>query len=106
MDLHRKQEVTVGLLVLFGIGLFIVGTMWLRGVSFSRRPQVQIACPDAGTVKRGSAVRVSGVTMGSVDEVEFQDVGKVIVTINLSPKVQPKIDATARLVSVGLAGDA
>jgi phospholipid/cholesterol/gamma-HCH transport system substrate-binding protein len=44
--------------------------------------------------------------MGKVDDVEFQDVGRVLVTINLSKQIQPKIDATARLVSVGLAGDA
>ncbi len=106
MDLHHKQEVTVGALVLFGIGLFVVGTMWLKGTTFSRHPKIQIVFPDAGTIKRGSAVRVSGVTMGGVDEVEFQNVGRVLVTINLKKQVQPKIDASARLVSVGLAGDA
>jgi phospholipid/cholesterol/gamma-HCH transport system substrate-binding protein len=106
MDLHRKQEVTVGALVLAGIALFVIGTMWLRGVSFSRRPEVTIQFTDAGTIKKGSAVRVSGVTMGSVNEVVFEDVGRVLVTINLSPKIHPKIDATARLVSVGLTGDA
>jgi phospholipid/cholesterol/gamma-HCH transport system substrate-binding protein len=106
MDLHHKQEVTVGALVLFGIGLFVVGTMWLKGTTFARRPKMQIVFPDAGSIKRGSAVRVSGVEMGKVDDVEFQDVGRVLVTINLSKRIQPRIDAIARLVSVGLAGDA
>jgi phospholipid/cholesterol/gamma-HCH transport system substrate-binding protein len=106
MDLHRKQEVTVGVLVLFGIGLFIVGTMWLRGASFNNRPKLKIVFADAGTVKRGSPVRVSGVQMGQVENVDLQDVGKVQVTISLKPEIQPKIDAKARVVSVGLAGDA
>lgn len=106
MDLHYKQEVTVGVLVLAGIGLFLGGTMWLRGRSFARAPVVEIVFPDAGTLKRGSPVRVSGVELGSVERIDFQDVGKVVVGVNLQPQVVPKIDATARLASVGLVGDA
>lgn len=106
MDLHHKQEVTVGLLVLVGVALFLAGTMWLGGRSFSTAPAVQIVFPDAGTLKRGSPVRVSGVELGQVQSIEFQDVGKVMVGISLKPVVQPKIDASARLASVGLVGDA
>ncbi len=107
MDLHHKQEVTVGLLVLGGIGLFMAGTMWLKGSSFSSSgDQVKIAFSDVGTLKRGSAVRVSGVNLGSVDRIEFEGVGRVMITVSLKPLVQPKIDATAKLGSAGLMGDA
>jgi phospholipid/cholesterol/gamma-HCH transport system substrate-binding protein len=107
MDLHHKQEVTVGMLVLGGIGLFVVGTMWLKGRSFSSSSdQVRIAFADVGTLKRGSAVRVSGVNLGSVEQIAFEGVGKVVVTVSLKPIVQPKIDATAKLGSAGLMGDA
>jgi phospholipid/cholesterol/gamma-HCH transport system substrate-binding protein len=106
MDLHYRQEVTVGVLVLAGIGLFLGGTMWLRGKSFSRAPQVEIVFPDVGTLKRGSPVRVSGVELGSVERIEFEGVGQVLVAVTLDPKVTPRIDATARLASVGLVGDA
>ncbi len=64
MDLHHKQEVTVGALVLLGIGLFVVGTMWRKGTTFARRPKMQIVFPDAGSLQHGSAVRVAGVSMG------------------------------------------
>jgi phospholipid/cholesterol/gamma-HCH transport system substrate-binding protein len=106
MDLHYKQEVTVGVLVLAGVGLFLGGTMWLRGKSFSTAPQVEIVFPDAGTLKRGSPVRVSGVALGSVDEIEFKGVGEVVVRIRLEPVVVPKIDASARLATIGLVADA
>jgi phospholipid/cholesterol/gamma-HCH transport system substrate-binding protein len=106
MDLHYKQEVTVGVLVLAGVGLFIGGTMWLRGRSFSTAPEVQIVFPDVGTLSEGSPVRVSGVELGAVERIEFQDVGKVLVGVSLNPTVKPKIDATARLTTVGLVGDA
>ncbi len=107
MDLHYKQEVTVGLLVAAGIGLFLAGTMWLKGTRFSSgEPEVKVAFADVGTLKRGSAVRVSGVNLGSVDRIEFEDVGKVVVTLRVSPKVKPKIDAMAKLTTVGLVADA
>lgn len=105
MDLHYKQEVTVGVLVLTGLALFLAGTMWLRGGTFSRAPQYEIVFPDAGTLKRGSPVRVSGVELGSVERIEFVDVGRVVVGVKLQPRIVPRIDATARLASVGLVGD-
>jgi phospholipid/cholesterol/gamma-HCH transport system substrate-binding protein len=107
MDLHYKQEVTVGVLVLVGVGLFLGGTFWLRGFTVARGPQVQVVFPDVGTLKKGSPVRVSGVQLGTVRQIEFQDVGKVLVTLGLeSEKVAPRIDATARLATVGLVADA
>lgn len=106
MDLHYKQEITVGTLVLVGVGLFVWGTMWLGGKSFSRAPNVAITFPDAGTLKRGSPVKVSGVQLGSVQSIDYQGYGNVLVKIDLDPRVQPKRDASAQLSSVGLVGDA
>jgi phospholipid/cholesterol/gamma-HCH transport system substrate-binding protein len=106
MDLHYKQEVTVGILVVVGIALFIWGSMWLGGRKFSRTPNVMIAFTDAGTLKRGSPVKVSGVLLGSVQAIDYQDYGKVRVGISLDPRVKPKRDASAQLSSVGLVADA
>jgi phospholipid/cholesterol/gamma-HCH transport system substrate-binding protein len=106
MDLHYKQEVTVGALVLVGAVLFIGGTMWLGGRSFSRAPEVTIAFADAGTLKRGSPVKVSGVTLGSVSGIDFREFGKVLVQVTLDNRVQPRSDASARLTTVGLVADA
>jgi phospholipid/cholesterol/gamma-HCH transport system substrate-binding protein len=106
MDLHYKQEATVGALVLVGLLLFIGGTMWLGGKRFSTRPTVAVQFADAGTLKRGSPVRVSGVQLGSVDDIEFQGYGKVLVHLDLEEPVSPRRDAAAELASVGLVGDA
>ena len=107
MDLHHKQEVTVGVLVLAGLAIFVGGTMWLKGSSFSQGGGgVRIQFADIGTLKKGSVVKVSGVSLGKVESVEFERVGKVFVTVSLSPRVAPKIDATAKLASVGLVSDA
>ncbi len=107
MDLHYKQEVTVGVLVIVGVGLFLGGTMWLKGTSFKRgQIEARVAFPDVGTLKRGSAVRVSGVLMGGVERITFESVGRVVVTLSLNPQVAPRIDASAKLTTVGLVADA
>ena len=106
MDLHYKQEATVGALVLVSVLLFIGGTMWLGGKRFSTRPTVAVQFADAGTLKRGSPVRVSGVQLGSVDDVEFQAYGRVLVHLHLDEAAAPRRDAAAELASIGLVGDA
>lgn len=106
MDLHYKQEITVGTLVVAGAALFIWGTMWLSGRSFSREPTVAVSFSDAGTLKRGSPVKVSGVLLGTVQEIDYQGYGKVVVRLDLDPRVQPRRDAEAELSSVGLVADA
>jgi phospholipid/cholesterol/gamma-HCH transport system substrate-binding protein len=51
-------------------------------------------------------VRVSGVSVGKVEHIELQDVGKVLVYVSLGNRIQPRKDATAQVVSVGFVGDA
>jgi phospholipid/cholesterol/gamma-HCH transport system substrate-binding protein len=106
MDLHYKQEATVGALVLVGALLFIGGTMWLGGKRLSTSPTVAVQFSDAGTLKRGSPVRVSGVQLGMVDEIEFQGYGKVLVRLDLDEEAAPRRDAAAELATVGLVADA
>lgn len=105
MDLHYKREVTVGALVLVGAALFVAGTMWLGGKRFSA-PALSVSFEDAGTLKRGSPVRVSGVALGTVEDIVYQGFGKVLVRLNLDDAVQPRRDATASLASVGLVAEA
>lgn len=106
MDLHYKQEVTVGALVLLGALLFVGGTMWLGGKTFSRTEGVHVSFEDAGTLKKGSPVKVSGVTLGNVSDIEYRGYGNVLVTLHLDPRVQPKKDAQAALATIGLVADA
>ena len=106
MDLHYKQEVTVGTLVLVGVLLFIGGSMWLRGKTFSRAPKVSVQFEDAGTLKRGSPVKVSGVTLGTVSDITYQGYRKVLVRLDLQDAADPRKDAAASLATVGLVADA
>ncbi len=106
MDLHYKQEVTVGTLVLVGALLFVGGSMWLGGKTFSRAPKVRVQFEDAGTLKRGSTVKVSGVTLGTVSDITYQAYRKVLVQLDLKAAVGPRKDAAASLATVGLVAEA
>ena len=98
MDLHYQKEVGVGTLVIIGIALFIGGTMWLKGVGFSRHERTAVAMfSDAGTLKEDNPVTVSGVAVGRVKSVEFKSAGNVAVTITLPPTLPVKTDAFARI---------
>jgi phospholipid/cholesterol/gamma-HCH transport system substrate-binding protein len=100
MDLHYQKEITVGTLVLVGIGLFVAGTMWLKGSSFRPRSRTAvIQFSDIGTLKRDNEVTVSGVTVGKVSDVEFKEPGRVLVTVTLPPDLELKADAAAEVVA-------
>jgi phospholipid/cholesterol/gamma-HCH transport system substrate-binding protein len=104
MDL-RVREVTVGSIVLVAIVVFIFGTMWLSGRRLAAGNTVKMQFANVSGLKRASPVRVSGVNVGKVESIEFLDVGKVLVTASLPPKIRPKVDAAAQIVSVTLVGD-
>lgn len=105
MDVRYSREVIVGVIVTVAILVFIFGTMWLSGRSVSSDNLVHIQFANVSGLKRASPVRVSGVNVGKVERIEFVDVGKVLVTASLPPKIRPRLDAAAKIVSVTLVGD-
>lgn len=98
MDLHYQKEVGVGTMVLVGIGLFIAGTMWLKGTAFRRSERTAvIQFTDIASLKRDNPVTVSGVAVGLVRGIEFKRPGQVLVTITLPPTLPVRGDAVARI---------
>jgi phospholipid/cholesterol/gamma-HCH transport system substrate-binding protein len=79
--------------------------MWLSGRSVSSDNLVRLQFANVSGLKRASPVRVSGVNVGKVERIEFVDVGKVLVVASLPPKIRPRVDAEAKIVSVTLVGD-
>ncbi|HEU4698351.1 MAG TPA: MlaD family protein [Gemmatimonadales bacterium] len=105
MDLRYSREATVGAIVIAAILLFIFGTMWLSGRSIGRHDTLKVQFADASGLKKAAPVRISGVPVGKVEDVVFVDVGKVIASLSLPPKITPKVDATATITSISLVGD-
>jgi phospholipid/cholesterol/gamma-HCH transport system substrate-binding protein len=105
MDLRYSREVIVGAIVTIAVLVFIFGTMWLSGRSVSSSNLIRLQFANVSGLKRASPVRVSGVNVGKVERIEFVDVGKVQVIASLPPKIRPRVDADAKIVSVTLVGD-
>ncbi|MFI5209108.1 MAG: MlaD family protein [Gemmatimonadales bacterium] len=96
MDLHYQKEITVGTLVLAGIGLFVAGTMWLKGETFKPAGHTaRIQFSDIGGLKEENEVTISGFTVGKVIKVEFLAPGRVIVTASLPTELKVHTDASA-----------
>ncbi len=107
MDLHYKQEITVGALVLSAIVLFIVGSLWLGGKSVgSSDNTATIQFAGVGNLKEGVPVLISGVNKGKVDQIRLVERGKVLVIVSLDDDVRPRLDAQARIISISALGDA
>src|SRR5215207_4629301 len=103
--MRYTREVIVGAIVVIAILVFIFGTMWLSGRSVSADNVARVQFANVSGLKRASPVRVSGVSIGRVERIEFEDVGKVLVTMSLPEKIRPRVDAEAKIVSVTLVGD-
>src|SRR5512135_2187117 len=100
MDLHYQKEVTVGTMVLVGIGLFVAGTMWLKGTSFRPVARTEVVrFSDIGALQPDNEVRVSGYAVGKVQDIKFEGPGRLLVTISLPSDLELKADATGEVVS-------
>ena len=107
MDLHYKQEVTVGILVMAAAGIFIGGAMWLAGVPLTgnRRVTVEAQFDDVRGLSAGDGVFVSGMQVGRVSNVVLEGVGQVRVDLRLDTDMwRPRIDAGAAVESFDFLG--
>ena len=107
MDLHYKQEVTVGILVMAAAGIFIGGAMWLAGVPLigNRQVTVEAQFDDVRGLSAGDGVFVSGMQVGRVSNVVLEGVGQVRVDLRLDTDMwRPRIDAGAAVESFDFLG--
>lgn len=107
MKLEHKQEVTVGFLVIMAVAIFVGGFAWLTGRPLlgGRGVVVQVRFADVRGLSPGDPVLTSGLEVGRVAEVRLEDVGRVIVSLELTTDTwQPKIDARAEVKSFDFLG--
>jgi phospholipid/cholesterol/gamma-HCH transport system substrate-binding protein len=106
MDLHYKQEISVGLLVITGIALFTAGLAWLSGRSVgpSGGVRVPVVFTDISGLQVSNAVQISGKKVGKVDDIVLQEVGRVMVYLSVDPEWRPHADARAMVAQLDLLG--
>ena len=106
MDLYYKQEVKVGLLVIVAAAIFIGGLMWLSGRSIGGggRVPIEIVFTDASGLATGDPVQLSGLRVGRVTNITLEQVGRILVRIEVPTQWQPHADAAARIASLDFLG--
>jgi phospholipid/cholesterol/gamma-HCH transport system substrate-binding protein len=100
MDLHYQKEVAVGTMVLVGAGLFLGGTLWLKGATFHRAGRTAvIQFANLNGLQPDNAVTVSGYQVGKVASVKFVEPGKVLVTVTVPDELPLMSDASAQVIT-------
>ena len=102
----------VGLMVVVALGLFMAGTFligreqrfWERKISY------EIRFARINGLRVGSAVSLTGVDIGSVQEVSFPDdpnAAYISIHVSVAGRASPRIreDSVARIRTIGLLGD-
>lgn len=107
---ERKRSLIVGLFVLIGLIILVVGILALGALRnrFSKNLAVTTYFEDVKGLKVGNNVWFSGVKVGIIKEISFENVGKVRVMMNVEEKSSEYIrkDVRATLGSDGLIGNA
>ncbi|MFW5950588.1 MAG: MlaD family protein [Gemmatimonadota bacterium] len=102
-----SNELRVGLVVLAGIALIIVGTLWLQGWRFGQGEQEVTAWfREVGQLQRGNAVKLRGVPIGEVADIilETRSTG-VYVRMELAEDAVLPEDPVVLLAPESLFGD-
>jgi phospholipid/cholesterol/gamma-HCH transport system substrate-binding protein len=95
MDLHYKQEVTVGLLTVAALVTLIGGLTFLSGKSIlgAGTVSVPVRFQNVSGLVEGDPVHISGVRVGRVAGIDLKDVNDVVVHVEVSTTVRPHVDA-------------
>lgn len=103
----RRNEVVVGLVILIGIVLIVVGTIWLKGSNIGREQRVITArFSEVGQLLDGSTVKFRGVPIGRVESIELESSGAgVLVTMSINAEVALPEEPVVILAPESLFGD-
>ena len=95
MELHYKQEVTVGLLVVVALVILVTGLAFLSGKSVfgGRTVTIAVKLTNVSGLVEGDPVHISGVRVGRVAAIQLRGVEDVVIHLEVARSVRPKVDA-------------
>lgn len=104
--MRRRDEVLVGLLIIFAAFVGVAGTIWLvRGGLGSGYP-LYARFPWGAGLKVGQPVQLAGVTVGLVADVQLDPTGTLVVRMDIEDEYGVPEGTTATVIPVGIFGDA
>ena len=94
----------MGITILTAAVLFVMGIVWLKGISFKPNTfEAQIVFKNTTGLQIGDAVTRSGFKVGKVTDIVLEE-DSVVVYASLSNNVNLRKDASARITSVDFFG--
>jgi phospholipid/cholesterol/gamma-HCH transport system substrate-binding protein len=105
--MRHRNEVVVGVVVILGIALIVLGTIWLRGAALGREQrEVRARFVEVGQLLRGNSVKLRGVPIGRVHRIDLDTLGAgVIVTMRIAGTVTLPEDPVVILSPESMFGD-
>ncbi len=104
----RGGEVRTGLFVVLALALLIFGVLWMvgSGIGGPERRSYAVWLDDAGGIRAGDPVRLSGIEVGRIAAVRLQANADypIVAKVAINRQVEVRRGATARLTSDGLLG--
>ena len=82
MDLHYRQELQVGFLVLAALAILAIGLVWLSGRSIAGTSSFDVRFANIQGVSPGDPVQISGVRVGRVADLQLRGVGEVVLVLD------------------------
>jgi phospholipid/cholesterol/gamma-HCH transport system substrate-binding protein len=93
---ERSIEVKVGLLILVALGLLAAFVLVMGQISFQPKFTIYVDFDNPGGLTVGSAVRIAGVKVGKIDEIQYRGGEKNPVTGKREPLVRVKVSLEKR----------
>jgi len=99
------DEVKTGILVIFGIGLFVFGFSYLKSndIFVSDRAFYAVYSDVEGVVN-GTPVTVNGLPVGSIQNISFYNGNQLLVKFRVENDIQFSVNSLAQIYETGLIG--
>ncbi len=103
----RGREVLVGVVIVLGIIVAVVGTLWLQDASFGRGTRdVEALCLEVGQLMNGNSVKLRGVAIGRVEAITVEPDGNAVrVRMSIRQDVALPEDPATLLAPESMFGD-
>ena len=104
--MEHRREILVGLVVVLGIVVGMVGTIWLKGGWGHDRVTLRAASLSAGQLVAGASVKFRGVAVGSVESVTVVPSGEaVMIEMSVRPDLAIPTEAAVLVAPESFFGD-
>jgi len=101
-----SNEVRVGIVLIAGLVITVVGTLWLQGASWRESVRLEAVVREAGQLLPGNSVKVRGVPIGRVRSIQVEEGGETVrISLELEEGARLPADAGVLITPESLFGD-